>query len=78
MGVGIVKRLVEKGWKVAIADITANDKLADELGDASSYHKCNVADYDRSVHEPNTLQLTLILGKPGGDVPTGMGSIWKD
>lgn len=49
MGVGIVKKLVEKGWKVAIADITANDKLADELGDASSYHKCNVADYDRFV-----------------------------
>ncbi|OAL56662.1 hypothetical protein IQ07DRAFT_581978 [Pyrenochaeta sp. DS3sAY3a] len=46
MGVGIAKRLVEIGWKVAIADITANDKLADELGDASSYHKCNVADYD--------------------------------
>jgi NAD(P)-dependent dehydrogenase (short-subunit alcohol dehydrogenase family) len=47
MGMGIVRRLVEKGWKVAIADINENKTFAEELGDASSYHKCNVADYDR-------------------------------
>lgn len=49
MGMGIVRRLVEKGWKVAIADINENKKFAEELGDAASYHKCNVADYDRLV-----------------------------
>jgi NAD(P)-dependent dehydrogenase (short-subunit alcohol dehydrogenase family) len=47
MGMGIVRKLVEKGWKVAIADINDNNKFAEELGEASSYHKCNVADYDR-------------------------------
>jgi NAD(P)-dependent dehydrogenase (short-subunit alcohol dehydrogenase family) len=46
MGMGIVRMLVEKGWKVAIADIAENKKFAEELGDASSYHKCDVADYD--------------------------------
>ncbi|KAH7406051.1 15-hydroxyprostaglandin dehydrogenase [Phaeosphaeria sp. MPI-PUGE-AT-0046c] len=46
MGMGIVRRLVEKGWKVAIADINENKKFAEELGDAASYHTCNVADYD--------------------------------
>lgn len=49
MGMGIVRRLVEKGWKVAIADIVENKDFAKELGDAASYHKCNVADYDRFV-----------------------------
>ena len=49
MGMGIVRNLIEKGWKVAIADINENKKFAEELGDASSYHKCNVADYDRCV-----------------------------
>jgi NAD(P)-dependent dehydrogenase (short-subunit alcohol dehydrogenase family) len=49
MGMGIVRMLVEKGWKVAIADIAENKKFAEELGDASSYHKCDVADYDRYV-----------------------------
>ncbi|CAO2657444.1 Nn.00g035700.m01.CDS01 [Neocucurbitaria sp. VM-36] len=46
MGMGLVRRLVEKGWKVAVADINDNKKFAEELGDASSFHKCNVADYD--------------------------------
>ena len=49
MGMGIVRRLVEKEWKVAIADIVENKDFAKELGDGASYHKCNVADYDRSV-----------------------------
>lgn len=49
MGMGIVRRLIEKGWDVAIADIVENKKFAEELADASSYHKCNVADYDRLV-----------------------------
>jgi NAD(P)-dependent dehydrogenase (short-subunit alcohol dehydrogenase family) len=47
MGTGIVRKLIEKGWKVAIADIAENKGFAKELGDASSYHKCDVADYDR-------------------------------
>lgn len=48
MGIGIVKRLVEQGWKVAIADINENKQFAAELGDeAASFHRCNVADYDR-------------------------------
>ncbi|KAF2643409.1 15-hydroxyprostaglandin dehydrogenase [Massarina eburnea CBS 473.64] len=46
MGLGLVQHLVKKGWKVAIADINANEKLGSELGDASSFYKCNVADYD--------------------------------
>lgn len=49
MGMGIVRKLVEKGWKVAIVDINDNKEFAKELGDAASYHKCNVADYDRLV-----------------------------
>lgn len=49
MGKGIVQMLVKKGWKVAIADISENKSFAQELGDAASYHHCNVADYDRSV-----------------------------
>jgi NAD(P)-dependent dehydrogenase (short-subunit alcohol dehydrogenase family) len=53
MGMGIVRRLIEKGWKVAIADINENKKFAEELGDASSYHRCNVADYDRLVRMSN-------------------------
>ncbi|OAG10747.1 uncharacterized protein CC84DRAFT_1161608 [Paraphaeosphaeria sporulosa] len=46
MGMGIVERLVAKGWKVAIADINPNAKFAAQLGAASSFHKCDVADYD--------------------------------
>lgn len=46
MGMGIVERLVKKGWKVAIADVNPNAKFAEELGDAASFHKCDVADYD--------------------------------
>jgi len=49
MGMGLVEKLVERGWKVAIADINANQEFAQKLGDASSFHKCNVADYDRLV-----------------------------
>jgi len=49
MGMGIVRKLVEKGWKVAIADIRENKDLSEELSGASSYHYCDVADYDRHV-----------------------------
>ena len=49
MGTGIARRLAEKGWKVAIADLNENAELASELGDASSFYKCNVADYERLV-----------------------------
>lgn len=46
MGMGIVERLVTKGWNVAIADINPNAKFAEQLGDAASFFKCDVADYD--------------------------------
>jgi len=49
MGVGIARKLVQNGWKVAIADIQENKKLAEELGNAATYYNCNVADYDRFV-----------------------------
>jgi NAD(P)-dependent dehydrogenase (short-subunit alcohol dehydrogenase family) len=49
MGIGLVEKLVERGWKVAVADINANPDFAAKLGDASSFHRCNVADYDRWV-----------------------------
>jgi len=47
MGMAISRRLVEKGWKVAIADIRENKTFAQELDGASSFHQCNVADYSR-------------------------------
>lgn len=47
MGMGLSRRLVEKGWKVAIADIQENREFAQELGDAASFYRCDVADYDR-------------------------------
>lgn len=49
MGMGLTRDLVKRGWKVAVADINENPKFADELGDGASFHKCNVADYDRCV-----------------------------
>lgn len=52
MGMGIVRQLVKRGWKVAIADINENKEFAEELGEASSFHKCNVADYDRFESRP--------------------------
>jgi hypothetical protein len=38
-----------EGWKVAIADIKENPGFAEELGQASTFHTCDVADYDRCV-----------------------------
>ncbi|KAF2741428.1 15-hydroxyprostaglandin dehydrogenase [Polyplosphaeria fusca] len=46
MGKALAQDLVESGWKVAIADIQENQAFQKELGDASSFYKCNVADYD--------------------------------
>jgi NAD(P)-dependent dehydrogenase (short-subunit alcohol dehydrogenase family) len=46
MGMGIVERLVAKGWKVAIADVKANAAFAEQLGAASKFFACDVADYD--------------------------------
>lgn len=54
MGIGLVEKLVAQGWNVAIADINENKKFADTLGNASSFHKCNVADYDRYVYSFRT------------------------
>ena len=49
MGMALAKDLVKTGWKVAIADIQENQTFAAELGQSASFHKCNVADYDRYV-----------------------------
>ena len=49
MGKALAQHLVKQGWNVAIADIMENEEFAQELGDASSFYKCNVADYDRFV-----------------------------
>ncbi|KAF2021865.1 hypothetical protein BU24DRAFT_417498 [Aaosphaeria arxii CBS 175.79] len=46
MGMALVRSLVHRGWKVAVADIQPNDTFAGELGDGASYHRCDVADYD--------------------------------
>ncbi|KAF2440356.1 15-hydroxyprostaglandin dehydrogenase [Karstenula rhodostoma CBS 690.94] len=46
MGMGIVERLVTKGWKVAIADVNPNAQFAEQLGAAASFIRCDVADYD--------------------------------
>ena len=47
MGLALARDLVQRGWKVAIADINENKEFAAELGDASTFYKTNVADYDR-------------------------------
>lgn len=60
MGKGIAQRLVETGWKVAIADLNENQEFAKELGEAASYHKCNVADYDRCVEVWHERTMMLI------------------
>ena len=49
MGMALAQDLVKTGWKVAIADIQENKTFAAELGQNASFHKCNVADYDRYV-----------------------------
>ncbi|PSN69968.1 15-hydroxyprostaglandin dehydrogenase [Corynespora cassiicola Philippines] len=45
IGTAIVQDLLKRGWKVAIADIKENKELVEELGEAVSYHHCDVADY---------------------------------
>lgn len=46
MGEALAADLVSKGWQVAMADIQANAALSTQLGDAASFHHCDVADYD--------------------------------
>jgi NAD(P)-dependent dehydrogenase (short-subunit alcohol dehydrogenase family) len=46
MGMGIVQRLVAKGWKVAIADVKENAPFAEQLGEAAGFYACDVADYE--------------------------------
>ena len=43
----LVRDLVSRGWKVAIADVQENEALMEELGERAAYHHCDVADYDR-------------------------------
>ncbi|KAF2837877.1 15-hydroxyprostaglandin dehydrogenase [Patellaria atrata CBS 101060] len=46
MGLALSRDLVNRGWKVAMADINPNVELSKELGDKAEFFKCNVADYD--------------------------------
>lgn len=46
MGMALASRLVSKGWTVAIADIKSNATFAAQLGSASTFYECDVADYD--------------------------------
>lgn len=47
MGMALVRDLVKRGWKVAVADIQENAQFADEIGETASFHQCNVASYER-------------------------------
>jgi NAD(P)-dependent dehydrogenase (short-subunit alcohol dehydrogenase family) len=49
MGRGLTLSLVNRGWKVAIADINKDSEFAEQLGDGASFYRCDVADYDRYV-----------------------------
>jgi NAD(P)-dependent dehydrogenase (short-subunit alcohol dehydrogenase family) len=42
MGMAIVRSLVKRGWKVAIADINENEEFAAELGEESMFCKCTL------------------------------------
>jgi hypothetical protein len=46
MGEALTQDLVNKGWRVAMADIQPNAELAEKLGESVSFHHCDVADYD--------------------------------
>ncbi|KAF7556848.1 hypothetical protein G7Z17_g1150 [Cylindrodendrum hubeiense] len=46
MGEALTEALVEKGWKVAMADIRPNAELTSKLGESASFHTCDVSDYD--------------------------------
>jgi len=46
MGKALSRDLVQKGWKVAMADIRPNEELSKELGEGACFFRCNVADYD--------------------------------
>lgn len=56
MGMALVRDLVRRGWKVAVADINENKALVEELGGGASFHKCNVADYDRCVRSESLIR----------------------
>jgi NAD(P)-dependent dehydrogenase (short-subunit alcohol dehydrogenase family) len=47
MGMSIVRDLIQRGWKVAVADINEDKAFTEELGDKVTFHTCNVADYDK-------------------------------
>jgi 3-hydroxyisobutyrate dehydrogenase-like beta-hydroxyacid dehydrogenase len=47
MGMALVRSLVKRGWKVAVADINENKELAAELGDESMFCKCKLASIQR-------------------------------
>lgn len=46
MGQDLARGLVQRGWKVALADINENVGLSKELGESAAFFKCDVADYD--------------------------------
>ncbi|KAJ4309424.1 hypothetical protein N0V84_011514 [Fusarium piperis] len=46
MGEAFTQDLVNQGWRVAMMDIKPNADLVAKLGDAVSFHQCDVSDYD--------------------------------
>jgi NAD(P)-dependent dehydrogenase (short-subunit alcohol dehydrogenase family) len=46
MGQVLARELVQRGWKVALADIQENIAFSKELGENAVFFKCDVADYD--------------------------------
>ncbi|KAF2418940.1 NAD(P)-binding protein [Tothia fuscella] len=46
MGQALARELVQRGWKVALADVQPNEALSKELGENAAYFKCDVSDYD--------------------------------
>lgn len=50
MGEALSRDLTSKGWKVAMADIQANEELSKELGEHAAFFQCDVADYDSQAH----------------------------
>lgn len=46
MGEALSRHLVQQGWNVAMADISPNESLSEELGEKAEFFNCDVSDYD--------------------------------
>lgn len=51
MGLSVTKRLIERGWNVAMVDLNteAGSRLAEGFGDQAIYVKANVSDYEEQA-----------------------------